>query len=121
MSDLFKTFHCVIESSFNNKTTVNSTKIQYIVEVLSLYIKKNRMSTECIGIDLGTTACCVAVYRADERVEVIPNSQGNLVTPSYVAFSDNQRLIGDEAKAQVLSLIRQQTRLAGKFSMIYAV
>ena len=59
------------------------------------------MTSESIGIDLGTTACCVAVYRADGRVEVIPNGQGNFITPSYVAFSDNQRLIGEEAKAQV--------------------
>ncbi|XP_075264179.1 uncharacterized protein LOC142356096 [Convolutriloba macropyga] len=55
----------------------------------------------CIGIDLGTTACCVAVYHFDGRVEVIPNSEGNLITPSYVAFSERQRLIGDEAKIQV--------------------
>ncbi|KAL8264140.1 hypothetical protein R6Q59_022270 [Mikania micrantha] len=59
-----------------------------------------RKEAPAIGIDLGTTYSCVAVWK-HSRVEIIPNEQGNRTTPSTVAFLDTERLVGDGAKNQI--------------------
>ena len=53
-----------------------------------------------IGIDLGMTNSCVSVWKND-RVKIIANDQGNRTTPSYVAFTDEKRLVDDVAMNQV--------------------
>tara|TARA_Y100000389_G_scaffold98325_1_gene95002 strand:+ start:2420 stop:4345 length:1926 start_codon:yes stop_codon:yes gene_type:complete len=70
-----------------------------------------------IGIDLGTTYSCVGIWQND-RVEIIANDQGNRTTPSYVGFTDTERMVGDSAKNQAamnpLNTVFDSKRLIGR-------
>lgn len=97
----FGTFNSPLKSwGLGRLKTEQSIQTSSVLTTLRGGGNDNKINGPCIGIDLGTTYSCVAVWR-NNRVDVCPNEQGNRITPSYVGFcKDGTRLVGDAAKNQ---------------------
>ena len=67
-----------------------------------------------IGIDLGTTYSCVGIFK-NNRVEIIPNELGNRITPSFVAFTDEEKLVGESAKNQAFQNPKRSVYVIKRF------
>jgi len=68
--------------------------------VMCIALAAEKVEAPCVGIDLGTTYSAVGIWQKGE-VQIIPNEMGNRITPSVVAFTDAERLVGDGAKNQL--------------------
>ena len=94
-----------------------------VVGIVGQSVSEEERTGTIVGIDLGTTYSCVGVFQPSKgSVEIVPNDQGNRITPSYVAFvsngEDSKRLVGDSAKHQAalnpLNTIFDVKRLIGR-------
>ena len=91
-------FNHLVETSMKLFVLAGLCVVVACVAVVGLAAEK--VEAPCVGIDLGTTYSAVGIWQKGE-VQIIPNEMGNRITPSVVAFTETERLVGDGAKNQL--------------------
>ena len=87
------------QEPLKDKQVSGPGKLQHYSKTNAFDLQRLTNASLVIGIDLGTTYSCVGIMKGG-KVEILVNDQGNRITPSYVAFTDEERLVGDAAKNQ---------------------
>ncbi|CAG8512615.1 2237_t:CDS:2, partial [Scutellospora calospora] len=100
-SSMYKVVECLNELEMESMSETTDSYVDLDLKTTDSCVDNDLETTySCVGIDIGTSYSCVGTWK-DEHIQIITNDRGNRITPSYIAFTDHGRLIGDSAKSQI--------------------